>query len=48
MPDKPFMLLTPEYFQDFRQEFYILNHYKEQLYLRIVLVGAVFLFYGLL
>lgn len=42
-----FVILTPQYFKDYRQEFYVLNWQKEQLLIKIMLVGAIIMVYGL-
>ena len=47
MPNKPFVIVTPYYFRDFRQEYYVLSHHKEQLYLKLILAGLLILLYGL-
>jgi len=48
IPAKPFIILSPTYFRDYRQEYYVMNFQKEQIYLKIMLAGAFLLLYGLL
>jgi hypothetical protein len=47
MPQAPFVIVTPKFYRDYRQEFYVLNWQKEQLFLKIILAGALLLLYGL-
>jgi hypothetical protein len=43
----PFVILTPQYFRDYRQEYYVLNWQKEQLYLKFILAGTILLLWGM-
>jgi hypothetical protein len=48
MSQRPFIILTPNYIRDYRQEYYILNHNKEQTYLKLILAGLILTLIGLL
>jgi hypothetical protein len=41
-----FIIVTPSYIKDYRQEYFILNHYKEREYLIALLIGLLLLAYG--
>lgn len=41
-----FVIITPSYIKDYRQEYFILNHYKERELLIAILVCGIMLVYG--
>lgn len=43
-----FVILTPDYVRDYRQEYFILNHHKERAYMVMLLIGLLMFTYGIM